>query len=1054
MMKRLLFFSFGLMLLYASDGHAQRLVSGKVTSTDDGSPLPGVSVVIKGTTVGTTTDVEGNYKISASQNATLLFSYVGFIKLEQVVGARSVIDVALAPDTKVLSEVVVTGYGVQAKRELTGSIARVGGEQLVSLPVQSFEQALQGRAAGVNITTPNGVLGNAPVIRVRGTNSITSGADPLVVIDGLPISSGNVTSTGNAANNALAAINNADIESFEVLKDAAATAIYGSRAANGVILITTKSGRKGKPQVNYAAWVGATQAFRKFDLLNAAQYIEVKNEAYRNNPIHAGVTEVARPFNDASGNPVDTDWYDVVLRTGFQQNHSVGINGASEKTSYFFSVGYTDQEGMVRANDFRRTTVRMNLSHQATNWLTLGGNVQYTNTLTSSPNTGVFGPFGFGGLGRLPLVLAPNVPVRNPDGTPAIDAANNRASVGNNFPNAVGLNWPNPLYDIEQNQSTTTTDRIFGNVFLEARPVKGLTLRTSYGLDRLNAEDNTFLVRAHGAGFPLGLSVNSYQRNLLWNWQNTANYTQTFADKHSLNLLVASEVQQFTFDAWGGSRQGVADDFFTNYQGNFTTNNPPVGNGQTENGLISYFGRANYAFAEKYLFSATVRRDGYSALSANNKFGTFGAVSAGWRLTEENFFKNLKWDFISDFKLRGSYGVTGNTSLPNNFASLNFFGSGLYGDAPTWLYGQAGNPNLKWEQSQKFDLGFDAALLANRITLEFAYYLNNINDLIIGNPQPPSKGIPGSTIQTNIGSMRNRGIELTLNTINIDKGGFKWSTSFNLTTNDNRVTALNQDNSDILFATGNLELTSIARVGYAVGSIIAVPWVGVNAENGQAMFTNAAGRLIQYNHAAPATSRWTFVDNGQPTVAPTASDRVVAGNTNPRFFGGLDNTFRYKGFDLGIFLQYAFGFYLYNGTRAGLLDQRMWNNSTEVLNRWRQPGDQTTVPRLVYTDNASNGSAFAITRNVERGDFVRVRNLSLGYTLPAPLLTKLGLTNARVYAQVQNAFVFTNYTGSDPEVSTNGNSGLGSTATNLGAGIDRNSLPQARTYAFGLNLTF
>ncbi len=997
--------------------------------------------------------MEGSYKISAPDNATLVFSYVGFIKQEQQIGTRSVVDVTLVSDEKMLSEVVVTGYGVQAKREITGSIAKVGGEQLINLPVQSFEQALQGRAAGVNITTPNGVLGNAPVIRIRGTNSITSGADPLIVIDGLPISSGNVTGSGNAANNALASINNADIESFEVLKDAAATAIYGSRAANGVILITTKSGRKGKTQVNYDAWVGATETFRQFDVLNAAEYVEIKNEGYRNNPIHAGVTEVARPFTDANGNPVDTDWYDVIFRTGLQHNHTVSINGGTDKTSYFFSVGYSDQEGMLRANDFQRTTARMNINHQATKWMTLGGNVQYTNTITNSPNAATFGAFATAGLGRLPLVLAPNIPVRNPDGTPAIDAANNRATTGNNFVNAVGLNWSNPLYDIEQNTSRSSTDRILGNFFIEVRPVKGLALRTTYGLDRLNVEDNTFRVRTHGDGFPLGTSFNSYQRNLLWNWQNTATYMRTFAEKHSLTLLAATEVQQTKLDGWGGSRQGVADDFFTSYQGNFTTNNPPIANIQTENGLISYFGRANYAFADKYLFSATVRRDGYSALSSANKFGTFGAVSAGWRLSEESFFKNLKWDFITDFKLRGSYGTTGNTSIPN-FGSLNFFGSGLYGDLATWVFTQAGNPNLKWEQSRKLDLGFDAALLDNRITMEFAYYLNNISDLIIGNPQPPSKGIPGNSILTNIGSMRNSGIELTINTINIDKGGFKWTTSWNLTTNENEVTALNQDNADIQFTTGGLELTSIARVGHAVGSIFAVPWMGVNAENGRAMFMNAAGRMIQYNHAAPAASRWTFVDNGQNAAAPTATDRVIAGNTNPRFFGGFDNNFRYKGFDLGIFLQYAFGFYLYNGTRAGLLDQRMWNNSTEVLSRWRQPGDQTSVPRLVYTDNFSNGSAFAITRNVERGDFVRVRNLSLGYTLPANVLKKLSLANARVYAQVQNAFVFTNYTGSDPEVSTNGNSGLGATATNVGAGIDRNTFPQARTYAVGINVTF
>jgi TonB-linked SusC/RagA family outer membrane protein len=1043
---------FVLLSLFAVTAYAQRTVSGKVSSGEDNSPLPGVSVVVKGTSTGTTTDVDGNYRINVPENATLVFSYVGFLKQEAEVGSRSVIDIVLQPDNKVLNEVVVTGYGVQTKRELTGSIAKVSGDQILNMPVQSFEQALQGRAAGVNITTPNGVLGNTPIIRIRGTNSITSGADPLIVIDGLPIVSGNISGSGNAGNNALASINNADIESFEVLKDAAATAIFGSRAANGVILITTKSGKKGRAQVNYDTWVGWTETFRRFDLLNAEQYIDIKNEGYRNNPIHAGVTEIARPFIGPDGRPVSTNWYDVVFRTGFQHNHTVSINGGTDKTSYFFSVGFSDQEGMLRANDFQRTTARMNISHQANKWLSVGGNVQYTNTVNNSPQTGLFGAFATNGLGRLPLVLAPNIPVRNPDGTPAIDAPNNRATTGNNFANAVGFNWPNPLYDIEQNTSRSSTDRILGNFFIEARPFKGLALRTTYGIDRVNVEDNTFRTRIHGDGFPLGQAFNTYSRSLLWNWQNTATYTTTLAENHNLTALLAYEVQKFNLDGWGGSRQGVADDFFTSYQGNFTTNNPPVGNVQTENGLISYFGRVNYSFKDKYLFSATIRRDGYSALSSANKFGTFGAISGGWRLSEENFFKNLNLEFISDFKLRGSYGTTGNTNIPN-FGSLNFFSSGLYGDLATWVYSQAGNPNLKWEASQKTDVGFDAAFFNNRLTVEFAYYLNNISDLIIGNPQPPSKGIPGNSILTNIGKMRNSGIELTVNTVNIDKGGFKWTSSLNLTTNENKVLALNQDNADILFSTGGLELTSIARVGHPVGSIFAVPWVGVNAENGQAMFRLADGRVVQYNHAAPAATRWTFVDNGQPARAPTASDRIIAGNTNPRFFGGFDNTFRYKGFDLGLFFQYAFGFYLYNGTRAGLLDQRMWNNSTEVLQRWQRPGDQTTVPRLVYTDNFSNGSAFAITRNVEKGDFIRLRNVSLGYSLPADVLKKLSLTNARLYAQVQNAFVITNYTGSDPEVSTN-NPGLGATAANVGAGIDRNTFPQARTYSLGVNITF
>jgi TonB-linked SusC/RagA family outer membrane protein len=527
MMKTLRFFSvLALMLGFSITLAAQdRTVTGRVTSADDGSAIPGVNIVVKGTTSGATTDGSGRYAIAAPPNATLVFSFIGLQAQEVAVGNRTNIDVRMVSDVTGLGEVVVVGYGTQQKRDVTGSIAQIKGSEIASLPVQTFEQGLQGRAAGVNITTPNGVLGNPPIIRVRGVNSISSSSQPLIIIDGLPIySTANVI--GFTVSNALSDLNPNDIDSYEVLKDAAATAIYGSRAANGVILITTKRGKSGKPTVNFDSWVGVTEAFRKFDVLNAQEYVTMKNEGYSNWRQGGNAAVSDRTVEDGiaqlttvNGRPVDTDWYDVVYRRGFQQNYALNVSGANDKTSFLFSAGYTNQEGMLKANSFRRYTTRMNVEHKLYDWLSVGANGQFANSLAQSPNTGVTGAFATSGLGRIPLVQPPNVPVFNEDGTYNIDAANNRVGVGNNAPNAVGLNFPNPQPEIDRNKSTAETNRLFGNIYLDARILKGLNFRTTYGLDNLNLEGIQFQTALHGDGFTNGGAANNiFSRARLSNW--------------------------------------------------------------------------------------------------------------------------------------------------------------------------------------------------------------------------------------------------------------------------------------------------------------------------------------------------------------------------------------------------------------------------------------------------------------------------------------------------------------------------------------------------------
>ncbi|MBC8151794.1 MAG: SusC/RagA family TonB-linked outer membrane protein, partial [Bacteroidetes bacterium] len=608
-------------------------VSGRVTSSDDGTGLPGVSVQVKGTTRGTTTDANGNYRVTVPADGRLVFSFIGFNRQEVAVGNQTTLNVSLKSDASNLTEVVVIGYGSQSKKTLTGAVSSVAGEVIANKPVQSFDQGLQGRAAGVNIITPNGVLNNAPVIRIRGVSSISGSSSPLIVIDGLPINSGNVSSGGFTVNNPLGDINPNDIESLEILKDAGATAIYGSRAAAGVILITTKKGKEGRAQVSYDGWVGATQPFRLFNMLNAQEFITIKNEAARN----AGQPDQFFPSMNPDGSMVDTDWYDYIYRTGFQQNHNININGGTKDTRYAFSVGYTNQEGMIKKNDFSRATARMNISHQLNKAIRLGSNVTLANSFNRAPNTGTTGAFSTGGLGRLPLVLAPNVAPYNADGSYNINRASNNLGLGRNLIGPGG--YYNPLPDLDLSKFTSENNHIIGSVFADVNLAKGLLFRTSYGIDRTTVEDIDFRNSVHGEGGTNGgQAFNIYSNIKLWNFQNYLTYDFGFG-KNSFQTVVGTEQQKFTYDSWGGARQGLSDPFFTTYQGNFTTNNPPAGNFQTQTGLSSYYARLTYDFDKKYLLNLNFRRDGYSAYAPGNKWGNFAGGSAGWRVSEENFWK-------------------------------------------------------------------------------------------------------------------------------------------------------------------------------------------------------------------------------------------------------------------------------------------------------------------------------------------------------------------------------------------------------------------------------
>jgi TonB-linked SusC/RagA family outer membrane protein len=1050
-MKRTLLMSFLLMVTLLQVALAQtRSVSGRVTDQKTGEGLPGVTVLLKGTTNGISTNADGAFTLNVpTTGGTLVFSSVNYVTQERAIGSESQFAIGLASDNKVLSEVVVTGYGTQERRDLTGSIATVQGEAVASLATPSFAQQLGGRAAGVNVQTPSALLGSQPRIQIRGTNSISSGSYPLVVVDGQPVFTGNTSAFANGSN-PLADINPNDIESYEVLKDGSATAIYGSRAANGVILITTKRGRKGKANVNYDTYMGVAQTLRRYSVLGADDFITIANERDRN---AGGTGTIARPFTDTNGNAVSTDWQKEIFRTGFQQNHAVSVSGATDKTNYYFSGGYTDQTGVIKANSLRRFSFRANIDTEVKSWLKVGMTMGLTRSqilgLNSSTN-------GLSGNVAGALSLLPNVPARNDDGTPYVNAAGILGQ-GNNT-QSIAFNYPNIIFPLENNIYRSISYRILGSGYLEVEPVKNLRLRSQLGTDTQLQDDFQYLDPRQGDGRGVNGSVYQlYGPSIRWNWVNTATYNNIIAENHKINVVVGAEYQKTTASYFNANGTNISDRTLgQNGIISSTLGTPTIGGDYSENGLQSYFGRVNYSFKDRYLLSFTMRSDALSSLPVENRRGLFPGGSLGWRVSEESFFKNSSLATVwTDFKLRGSYAVVGNTDI-GNFPYVGYYSPAQYASQSGISYGQFGNSQLKWETSKKQDYGVDLGFYGGRITVGADFYRNNVDGLILAVRTPLSVGVPGNSYNANIGSMYNQGFELTISTQNIRNEEFTWSSSLNFSTNKNKITALN-NNEDILYT------YNINRVGESISSLYGYDYQGVNSANGSPIYKRPNGDLIQASTAASGTTvnRYYTYDPNNPNAAFVNagtganltttignSDKILLGQTNPKFFGGFDNTFTYKGFDLDVFLRYNVGNRIMNVTRQQLLRTDFLNNGSEILARWQNPGDVTDVPRNVSgTSDFINTTNNASSRFVESGSFLRLQNITLGYTLPARVLGPVSLNRVRVFVQAQNIATISKYRGVDPEVNTNFTS-------NSQAGVDYNSNPQQRVFTGGLNVAF
>lgn len=1038
------------LMAWTSNGQEEIQIKGKVMDALNHFGIESANVQLYGSNRATATNVLGEFSLLIPNTfpCTLSVSYIGFATQEIELQGDAPLMVFLEEIQKELDEVVIeSGYSVQKKREFSGSVSNIDRKQLMCRPALSFDQLLGAQTPGIDLIQPTSVLNNTPIIRIRGINTITSGLFPLVVVDGVSVFVGSIG--GLIGNNPLSDINPSDIQSIDILKDASAAAIYGSRAANGVMVIRTRQGKKGRVKVNYDTWLSRSTPYNLPKLLNAEDYTMIKNEAMVNSGREPGYHLMYNP----DGSVVNTNWYDVAYRPGYSHNQNISISGANNSTNYFFSTGYTYQNSFIRYNSYERYSTRFNLDNQTTSWLKLGGNAAYSQGLNTGPNTGAITSNTLSSssynseyitnepLGRMTYVLPPNVPVYNADGSYAYQ---NRTSVGYgaNNPATIGtINAYNLAMVQKLDVTTSQNNTLIGSVFAEAKITPKLTFKTSLGINLLQNEYQSFLNPLHGGGASAnGVATNSTTRYDRSDWINTLQYQTNVRSDHSLSVLLGYEQIKTEINGWGAQRSNITDLNYTNYQGGYI-NISPYGNIAEENALISYFSNINYAFNKTYLLSINARRDGLSALAEGNKFGNFGGLSLGWVISNETFYSNSIFSTITDhLKFRASYGIVGNSEI-GNYPAIGAYTSNTYGGSPTLNYAQSANPDLKWETSTKLNLGFDGTLLKERLGVSFDFFRNEIKDLILKAPQALSAGIPGNYININVGSMYNTGIELALYGNLINKSDFKWDFNFSFSTLKNKVTSLISD----VYVPSIFGVQNMTREGYSIGSIFAVPTKGVNPDNGLMVFINNAGEEVQYNHIG--TPRWTYLDGTPAPAIDNYRDGKIQGPSLPTFYGGITNTFSYKNFDLSIHLSYVGGNKLYNGTRATNSDQRYFNNGEFIKERWTKPGQITEIQKLYYGDNVSAGFSFAATSKVENGDYLKLKSITLGYNLPVNQgLLKGKVSSVRFYVQGINLYTLTEYRGSDPEVSINGNS--------IHSGKDQNVSPNAQTLSIGMNIGF
>ena len=1013
-----------------------KAITGQVTDLETAEPLPGVNIRIKGTSQGTVSNLNGKFSLDAAPGDVLLFTFVGYLPEEITVENQTHLEVSLVSDLKTLSEVVVVGYGTQKKSEITGAVSSVSSEEITQTPVTRIEQGLQGRVAGVQVSNASGQPGEQPTIRIRGIGT-TGNADPLYIVDGVQVGG-------------IDYLNPNDVESIDVLKDAASAAIYGSRAANGVVLITTKSGKKGQPnQVRYDGYYGVQNPWKKMPLLNAREYAIIMNEAAVNGGSNPFFTpEEVATFGEG------TDWQEEV----FSKNapiidHLISFSGAGENSTFSSSAGYFSQQGIIgeEKSEFERYSFRLNSTHQIASRLKVGNTLTYSHLNRKS----VVGNDEYSGILASVINIDPLTPVYESDSS-AI-----RSSYG---PNAVRdpetgyyyakSKWArqeiaNPLAKLAVAHGDTRVDKVVGSLYGELEILKGLNFRSSLGIDYANVT-----VRGYIPAYELGGNVNvptsSVSRNsdryITWQWENVLTFERQFGN-HNIGALAGTSALESNAETFFASRTGLLT---TNpAQAYLNLSDDPTSaratGGASHNALFSVFGRFNYGYKEKFLLTAIVRRDGSSRFGPENRFATFPSLSLGWVFSEESF-ANLPWLYFG--KLRASWGQNGNQEI-GNYAWTSVINSGAgytLGDAYNPIFMSGGiservpNPMVQWETAEQTNLGMDLAFLDNRLTITTDYYIKRNKGFLLVAPIP---GIVGNRPPfVNGGEILNRGFEFSLQYRDNLGEELEYNLGLNFSTNYNEVVTIDNPEGLILGAGYNGRNITRIQEGLPIGYFYGYRTAGIfqTAEE-VANYTNAEGELLQPN-AVPGDVK--FVDINNDGKIDESNDRAIIGNPTPDFVYGINLGANWKNFDISVFLQGARGHQIFKAFRR--LDLPYGNQPAMYLDRWTGPGTSNRLPRMTLNDENNNWGNVS-DLYVEDGDYMRVKTFQLGYNFKSALLERASMQHARVYLSADNLLTFTRYTGFDPEVGARANS-------NSDIGIDRGLYPQARTFRLGVSVTF
>jgi TonB-linked SusC/RagA family outer membrane protein len=998
------------------------LVTGKVTEAESGEPLPGVNILVKNTALGTVSDIDGTYRIEVpEENNTLIFSFIGYAQQEVNINGRSTIDVVMQPSGRELDEIVVIGYGEVKREDLIASVSKVSGEEIQEVSTSGLDHALQGRAPGVLVTQTSAAPGGGVSVRIRGGNSILGGNEPLYVIDGFPVYNNNsLYSPGNVgqAPNALASINPNDIASIEILKDASATAIYGSRGANGVILITTKKGQYNSQQVSFEAYYGLQQVANQLGLLNAREFVTISNEAHLNDGLE--------PIFDAPENYGEgTNWQDVIFRTAPTQNYQLSFSGGNDATRYAVMGNYFSQDGIIKGSGFERGSFRVNLDSRISDKLKTGTSLLVSRTLNDQniADTGEGGLFG--GVMNYALTISPTIAVRDENGRYNVNNLPSSPPVGN--PLALAIE---PLNQI-------ITNRVLGNVFAEYDFTEQLSLKVSFGSDLTDATRDLFLPSTvRRASTDKGQASIFTNRITSWLNENVLSYRTLLGEKHELDLVAGLTAQGQEFRSSLASSFGFsADQFGTD---NLGAGSSPQSPASARRGwqMLSYLARANYQFNDRYLFSLTARADGSSKFGEGNQWGFYPAAAAAWRVSNEGFMQDQT--LISELKLRASYGVTGNQEI-GEYQSLAALGNQNYiigddlvnGIGPTRI----ANPDLKWETTAQTDIGLDVGFLENRVLLTADYYYKRTEDLLLFVTLPSVTGFTRAL--QNSGSLENQGFELAIDA-EVLNGAFQWTLGGNLSFNRNKVLNLGSTGefpSGAVVGSIGLNYSGVVREGEPIGNFNAYVFDGI-FQNQQEVDSHRA-----QPNAQPGDIRYRDL-NGDNLI--NTSDQQIIGYAQPDFAYGLSSNMQYKNFRLNLLFNGVQGVDVLNMNKFELESvSGVTSQLSLVLNRWTPENPSNSIPR------ASTSPDFRFSsRQLEDASFLRLRNITLAYQLPAELLEARFIRSARVYVTGQNLLTLTSYSGYDPEVNTFAGQ------DNLSLGIDYGTYPRAKTYLLGVNLTF